>query len=200
MVIAFLSSCIAAAAMAVALVFSGQDHGPAGLCVGEHGKSAHDIGCYFSESYFEARAKFRQRAEAAGATLHALPVIPEVDPSYTIDVAVLEGRGEGLVVSSSGVHGVEGFAGSAVQLAYLAQRTASAALDAVGSSNEASAAAAAAAEEAKNRPTVVLVHAVNPFGMAHYRRFNEHNVDLNRNALHPDEWPALLARDPNIAG
>lgn len=31
-------------------------------------------------------------------------------------------------------------------------------------------------------------------------RFNEENVDLNRNALHDDEWPAALARDFNLAG
>ena len=36
--------------------------------------------------------------------------------------------------------------------------------------------------------------------MAHYRRWNENNVDLNRNALFPDEWAAVRARDPNIAG
>jgi len=48
--------------------------------------------------------------------------------------------------------------------------------------------------------TCVFVHAVNPYGMAHFRRFNENNVDLNRNALTPDGWAEVLARDPNIAG
>jgi hypothetical protein len=51
-----------------------------------------------------------------------------------------------------------------------------------------------------NRPSVILVHAVNPYGMAHYRRANENNVDLNRNGLHPpDEWERALGRDPNVA-
>ena len=177
---AFASSIVAAAAVAWVVLISGQRQGPSGLCVGEHAGVPHDVGCYFSESYFEARSKFRQRAEAAGAALHVLEVMPDVDSSYTIDIAVLEGGGPGLVVSSSGVHGVEGYAGSAVQLAYLAQRAAT------GSSGD--------------DPTMVLVHAVNPFGMAHFRRWNERNVDLNRNALHADEWPALLARDPNVAG
>ena len=34
---------------------------------------------------------------------------------------------------------------------------------------------------------IVLVHVLNPYGMAWLRRFNEHNVDLNRNFLGPDE-------------
>ena len=33
----------------------------------------------------------------------------------------------------------------------------------------------------------MLVHALNPYGMAWLRRFNEENVDLNRNFLGPDE-------------
>ena len=34
---------------------------------------------------------------------------------------------------------------------------------------------------------MLLVHVLNPFGMAWLRRFNEHNVDLNRNFLGADE-------------
>ena len=39
-----------------------------------------------------------------------------------------------------------------------------------------------------NQPTLVLVHAVNPWAMARFRRTNENNVDLNRNAMTPEEW------------
>ncbi|KAF4734528.1 hypothetical protein FOZ62_032217, partial [Perkinsus olseni] len=49
--------------------------------------------------------------------------------------------------------------------------------------------------------TLVFVHAVNPYGMAHYRRVNEENVDLNRNALESHEFDYLInKRDPNVAG
>ena len=34
---------------------------------------------------------------------------------------------------------------------------------------------------------LILVHVVNPYGMAWLRRFNEENVDLNRNFLGPEE-------------
>ena len=102
-----------------------------------------------------------------------------------MDIAVLPGASEdsGVVVHTSGVHGIEGYAGSAVQIAFMEQL--------VASNTE---------NRQERKPTLVLVHAVNPYGMAHFRRFNEHNVDLNRNALHQDEWAAALGRDRNVAG
>jgi len=101
-------------------------------------------------------------------------------PDYTTDIAVLAGSGPGLVVHSSGVHGVEGFAGSGIQIAILSNFSAE---------------AAEARSADPDAPTIVLVHAVNPFGMAHFRRFNENNVDLNRNALPSTDRAAVLARD-----
>ena len=68
----------------------------------------------FSESYFEARAKFRfatrRLAEQMPTVkLHTLSVMPGQD--YTIDIAVIPGSGseqKGLTIHSSGCHGVEG--------------------------------------------------------------------------------------------
>ncbi len=52
-----------------------------------------------------------------------------------------------------------------------------------------------------NHPTILMIHALNPFGMAYSRRVNENNVDLNRNALFTqNEWDDVLKRDGNIAG
>lgn len=136
---------------------------------------------YFSESYVEARDKFLMAARALGTQAnvqcHSLLV---KEPDYTMDVAVVKGTSSrGLLVHSSGVHGAEGFAGSAIQTALLHGMYCSG-----------------------ERPevTCMFVHAVNPYGMAHFRRFNENNVDLNRNALTPDGFKEVLARDPNIAG
>jgi hypothetical protein len=42
-------------------------------------------------------------------------------------------------------------------------------------------------ESQRRRIRWVLIHGVNPFGFAHLRRFNEHNVDLNRNFLNGPE-------------
>ncbi len=65
------------------------------------------------------------------------------------------------VVLSSGLHGVEGFAGAAIQHRLLAGRLASLRLPADGA--------------------VLVMHALNPYGFAWLRRVNENNVDLNRN-------------------
>ena len=124
----------------------------------------------FSDTYYQARDKFRQAADKANAELHAFPVNGN---EYTMDIAVMKGTLPGTVVHTSGYHGVEGYAGSAIQVAWLQNPP-------------------------KDIPTVVLVHAVNPYGMATFRRTNENNVDLNRNGLHADDWNKALQRDANI--
>ena len=68
---------------------------------------------------------------------------------------------------SSGIHGVEGFFGSAVQLAFL---------DSLPPN-----------WQPPPGTKFILLHALNPFGFAWRRRFNEENVDLNRNFLLPEE-------------
>jgi hypothetical protein len=130
---------------------------------------------FFSPDYFTARDRFRDAARRAGATLDAL-VLDAHGPlgeTLTIDIARLGGAGaRRVLLHTSGLHGVEAFAGSAVQLAVLA------APPAVPSGCE-----------------LVLVHVLNPYGMTWLRRANENNVDLNRNFLRDDDrWegtPAL---------
>ena len=63
---------------------------------------------------------------------------------------------------TSGIHGVEGFAGSAIQLSVI--------------------------DMLKNQKLIedyciIFVHIINPFGMAWHRRVNENNVDMNRNFI-----------------
>lgn len=124
----------------------------------------------FSNSYEEARSRFQDAANGAGATLSSLAV--DESESYTMDIAVVRGLQPGLVVHVSGTHGVEGFAGSAIQIAFLRALTNKAIW--------------------QKMPTVVFVHSFNPIGMAKFRRTNENNVDLNRNGL--DDWSKL----PNV--
>lgn len=86
------------------------------------------------------------------------------DENLTIDIAWLGARAaRRVLLHVTGLHGVEAYAGSAIQLALLA---APPALPADGA--------------------LVLVHVLNPYGMAWLRRTNEHNVDLNRNFLPED--------------
>jgi hypothetical protein len=118
---------------------------------------------FFSPDYPTARARFRSAAKAAGATLHSLP-LDATGPAredLTIDIAWLGNvDARRIVLHSSGLHGVEAFAGSAIQLALLD-------------------------EPPSMGPdcALILVHVLNPYGMAWQRRANENNVDLNRNFL-----------------
>ena len=68
-------------------------------------------------------------------------------------------------IHSSGIHGVEAFAGSAIQARWLDEGV----------------------REPPGDAAIVLVHVLNPYGMAWFRRANERNVDLNRNVLDSDE-------------
>lgn len=79
---------------------------------------------HFSTSYDEARRRFREAAAVAGATLCEYPIGKRIanGQALTIDIAVLGPEGAPTLVTSSGVHGVEGFLGSAIQLAWLAAR------------------------------------------------------------------------------
>ncbi|ETV99428.1 hypothetical protein H310_08121 [Aphanomyces invadans] len=137
---------------------------------------------YFSEDYYQARHLFRESARSAQADLHVIPYPVDGMSDLSIDVAIVRGSPSSLVVHLSGTHGVEGFAGSAIQSAFLSNKTLT----------QSTASAL--------RPTIAFVHAVNPYGFAKLRRCNEHNVDLNRNHLTPAEFEAVRARDPNHLG
>ncbi|MDE0385184.1 MAG: M14 family metallopeptidase [Defluviicoccus sp.] len=127
----------------------------------------------FSPDYWTAREKFRAAARAAGAALtdHVNPAAPPPghDAKLTTDVAVLGPGDAGLVLLvNAGTHGVEAFAGSAIEIAFLASRPA-----------------------LPDDTRLVLVHAINPHGFAWLRRVTEDNVDLNRNFLdHGGPHPA----------
>ena len=125
-------------------------------------------GKYFSPDYLTARARFREAVKRAGGQVTPLELAAEGPngEDLTIDVAWFGGdRPRCAFLHSSGVHGVEAFAGSAIQLQWLDEGR----------------------PELPDGCAVVLVHVVNPYGMAWLRRFNEHGVDLNRNFLGPGE-------------
>jgi hypothetical protein len=118
---------------------------------------------FFSPDYTTARSRFREAATATGAALHTIGLTatgPRGEP-LAIDIAWLGApRPRHVFLHTTGMHGVEAYTGSAVQLALLDSPP------------------APGPEEA-----VILVHVLNPYGMAWLRRTNENNVDLNRNFL-----------------
>eukprot|EP00501_MAST-03F_sp_TOSAG23-6_P001387 GSMAST32.ASY1.ANO1.1442.1 assembled CDS len=143
--------------------------------------------CSFSETYHEARSKFRVAAKQLNAEQYTFPVLEGYDGHYTIDIAVIKPddisneNGHGMVIHSSGTHGVEGYAGSAIQVQFMRNL------------------ASLRSQGTTLKTKVVLIHAINPYGMAHFRRFNENNVDLNRNALNEKEIKNAKKRTPNLA-
>jgi len=125
---------------------------------------------WFSDDYQEARNRFLDSIEDLKD--RGFEVIQEQLPlnlkgpqgeDLIIDLAVIGSlESQNLLLYSSGIHGVEGFAGSAIQLSVLDQIK-------------------------KQQPfsdyCIVFIHIINPYGMAWHRRVNENNVDLNRNFL-----------------
>jgi len=113
--------------------------------------------------YAAARARFRAAALSHGLEVDAVPIdaTGTQGEELTID-AVSAGPADAtkLVVVSSGTHGVEGHLGSAIQSEVLER-----------------------AIVLPDDTRLLLIHAVNPFGMAWNRRVNEDNVDQNRNFL-----------------
>ncbi len=132
----------------------------------------------FSPDYWSAREKFRDSARAIGATLeeYANPATPPSghDGPLTTDVAVLGPPDAARVLLvNAGTHGVEAFAGSAIEIGFLAGRPA-----------------------LPDDVRVVIVHAINPHGFAWLRRVTEDNVDLNRNFVdHGGQHPTNDAYD-----
>ncbi len=124
---------------------------------------------YYRESYDESRAAFRGLA-ATGGLLESYRVPSAFDEDLTIDVLYYPPtvKTERLLILTSGVHGIEGFTGSAVQR-YFVERI--------------------LPDLDRSELGVLVVHAVNPFGFRYERRVSENNVDLNRNW---DVDPALF--------
>ncbi len=117
----------------------------------------------FSTDYPLARNRFCNAARVAGAVTTTLPLSVKGPhgEDLTIDVAWCgTAKPRRVLLHSSGLHGVEGFAGSAIQIQLL-QAMPAIPVDVA----------------------VVFVHALNPYGMAWLRRWNERNVDLGRNFL-----------------
>lgn len=121
---------------------------------------------YFSPDYFTARSRWRSAAKRLGCWLesHQIEAVSPINDNLTIDVAMygnpLANR---VVVISSGLHGIEGLFGAAVQLALLERHLPDYRLP--------------------SDLGILIVHTLNPFGCAWYRRWNEDNIDLNRNFL-----------------
>ncbi|WP_142502184.1 DUF2817 domain-containing protein [Klebsiella sp. 2680] len=115
---------------------------------------------FFSTDYFTARQKFLSATTAT--SLRSQFTGPQGQPLYT-DISYLGPKdADNLMVLVSGTHGVEGYCGSAAQLAFLHSPLADSAKKSIG---------------------ILLIHALNPYGFAWDRRVTAEGCDLNRNFL-----------------
>ncbi|MEW4561323.1 M14 family metallopeptidase [Bremerella sp. JC770] len=123
---------------------------------------------HFSQDYVEAQTRFREAATKLGFSLesHSIGVSGPDGNELAFDVACSHGDARRVLVISSGVHGVEGYFGSAVQLGLLEMLSQC---------------------PDKSDTKVILLHGLNAYGFAWDRRFNEDNVDPNRNFLLPGQ-------------
>ena len=120
----------------------------------------------YSESFFNSYEDIRTHLQELTADLgveissHAI----DADDGLYIDSFYLPSTGEktNLVVLTTGVHGIEGYIGSVMLDVFF--REVYPTLDDANTG-------------------VLVVANVNPYGMKYFRRYNENNVDLNRNFI-----------------
>lgn len=121
---------------------------------------------YFANDYFEARTTFLKNAQALKLEIsshlmeHAKG--PENKDIY-MDCAFAKGKNpKNLLILISGTHGPEGYCGSAFQSYFMESGLFNKVIE---------------------KTSILLIHAHNPFGFAWDSRFNEDNIDLNRNYI-----------------
>lgn len=137
---------------------------------------------YFSENWYEATEKFTRNASQFGTLRWCVSDKTKYDIPY-----VLIGNGPHKVVINSGVHGIEGYFGSAAQNMFLTENVPQ--FD----------------RQMLAEYTIVLIHVINGWGMQHRMREvldtsnNGALVDLNRNFgidfNRSDELPQNLKYD-----
>ena len=128
---------------------------------------------YFPPDYNSARQSFLAAAHTCGAETESFlaPALSTKGEELFTDVAAL-GQADAVnaLVLISGTHGVEGFAGSGIQTGLLLEGV---------------------FQNLCSDLKVIIIHALNPYGFAEKRRFNEDNVDLNRNFIdHTSSGPS----------
>ena len=140
------------------------------LAVRQPKTEAHKYSEYFYNTYEEVRTHLAQRVEnlkESGIKVeHKTHAIDESDNLY-IDNIYLPASEENtnLIVLTTGVHGMEGYIGSAMLDVFFEDIYPTIDTDKTG---------------------ILIVANVNPYGMKYMRRYNENNVDLNRNFI--EDW------------
>jgi len=135
----------------------------------------------FQHSYAKSRERLLSLTRRISKTLPVLIDSRSINPkgpdgeTLAQDFVVFGARKpQQALVISCGTHGVEGFAGSAIQHDFLDNQIQHLRLD--------------------SNTAIVILHGNNPYGFAWHRRVTENNVDLNRNFVEQFD-PTLVSSD-----
>lgn len=122
---------------------------------------------FFSKTYKQAREKFLDAVSKKNLKLQSYinPNLGINQEELSIDVCFINPNKEKTFLITSGCHGIEGYAGSGLQL-YILEN-----LENIQPILE------------EKNISIVLAHAINPWGFSWGRRVTEEGVDLNRNFL-----------------
>ena len=121
---------------------------------------------FFAEDYVIARSQFVSVCQAAKCRLRSYNnhqgETPDSGKLITDTARFGPERADRVLVIVSGTHGVEGYCGSACQIASIKLGL---------------------FDDLPRGQAVLMIHAINPYGFALSRRVAEGNVDLNRNCV-----------------
>jgi hypothetical protein len=135
---------------------------------------------YFAENYVAARSQFLSACHAAKCELKSYTndqgETPDSGKLITDTARFGPEHAERVLVLVSGTHGVEGYCGSACQIAAIALGL---------------------FDDLPSNQALLMVHAINPYGFALSRRITEDNVDLNRNCVAEFRTPELEKFNPD---
>ncbi len=114
------------------------------------------------ERFREYLSEFKKRYPAPQLESRQIPYPDDHDLTIDILHADATKRKERLFVLSTGLHGIEGYVGAVMMQLFIAEYLPQFDPATTG---------------------ILLIHAINPWGMKNRRRVNPNNVDLNRNFL-----------------
>ena len=190
-------------------------------------KNKWTLGCpdnYFSENYKDSRNKFLFYSKKIESSLiYNIPIYNDINDNnetlYT-DITILNHNSlsNKMIIHMSGTHGAEGFAGSAIQcgiLDFIYNYTQNNNGDDLILNNHLFNPKSFNDEypinnydilnmdtctdnECNNdKPIMIFIHAINPYGFKYGVRSNENNVDLNRNLKTKTEWETYVENEKN---
>ena len=130
---------------------------------------------YFPSSYEDSRTRFlsslnliRQKWHSTQLETHPLKNFPDLSIDW---LWAHTPKKETLIIISTGEHGIEGYVGYALLKIFIEEF---------------------APQLYSENTGLLLIHALNPWGMKYHRKVNENSVDLNRNFVFDGNFDATI--------